>query len=82
MRALVEEFLSIIGDLFSVVFDWIYSFIFVNLGSGFLDIGKTVYSSCNSLFYSSIASGNFLYIILGAIVGISIFKLVIKIVRG
>lgn len=82
MRVFVEEFLSIFSGLFSSVFDWIYSFIFVNLGSGFLDIGKTVYLSCNSLFYSSIASGNFLYIILGAIVGISIFKLVIKIIRG
>lgn len=78
MKDLVNEFLEIIGEVFSTVFGFIYDFIFEDMIDFISGIGSKIFYT----FSDYVESGNFLVLILGLIVFMTLFKVVISIIRG
>lgn len=78
MKDLINEFLEIIGEVFSTVFGFIYDFIFEDMIDFISGIGSKIFYT----FSDYVESGNFLVLILGLIVFMTLFKVVISIIRG
>lgn len=81
MDEIVSSVLDFIFACFEPIFSFIFDFFF-DFVDKFYDIGVKVYNRFSGSVNGLIYNGNFVYLFLGAIVGVMLFKIIIVIIAN
>lgn len=82
LKPAISDILNYILDIFSVVFDWLFSFISGDFLKSVSNSGFKFFETVSYSLSSSISDGQFIYFSIGAFISFPLLKLVINIIRG
>lgn len=78
----VDSILDFISESFFTVLEWLSGFLILDFFPEVAAYGSSFFDTIGTSISSSFSNGNFINIMIGALIAFPLFKIVINIIRG